>query len=296
MSGFNNILKLLNYGGIAVAVGGAVCASSLYTVDGGQRAIIFDQFQGIKDDVVIGEGLHFKIPWLRQPILFDIRLRAKLIPTRTGTKDLQNVNITLRVLHKPREDKLPQIYKSYGVNYDERILPSIGNEVMKGVVAQYNAEELITRREQVSQEIRKKITTIAYEKFNLELVDIAITDLTFGKEFTYAVEQKQVAHQESERAKYIVRKAEQEKTASIIRAEGESEAANLISMALNDSGEGLVELRRIEAAKDIANTLSKGRNITYLPNNANYLFAGPGGPGGAQPNVQNSDRSGKDRK
>jgi prohibitin 1 len=72
---------------------------------------------------------------------------------------------------------LPLIFKEYGKNYDERILPSIGNEVMKSVVAQYNAEELITRREQVSQEIRDRMKEKATNQFYIDLVDISIVRL-----------------------------------------------------------------------------------------------------------------------
>jgi prohibitin 1 len=74
-----------------------------------------------------------------------------------------------------------------------------------------------------------------------------------------------IAQQEAERAKFIVEKAEQEKLAAIIRAEGEATAAELISKSLAKAGQGLVELRRIEASKDIAETLANSRNITYLP-------------------------------
>lgn len=97
------------------------------------------------------------------------------------------------------------------------------------------------------------------------LDDVSITHLVFGKEFTNAIEQKQVAQQEAERQTYVVAKAEQEKKAAIIRAEGEAEAALLISKALEDSGSGLIEVRRIDAAKDVAETLSKNRGLTYLP-------------------------------
>jgi prohibitin 1 len=101
--------------------------------------------------------------------------------------------------------------------------------------------------------------------------------LTFGKEFTNAVEQKQIAQQEAERARFIVEKAEQEKQASIIRAEGEATAADMISGALAKAGQGHIELRRIEASKDIASTLATARNITYLPggnqgSGQNYLM------------------------
>merc|ERR1719253_2433926 len=99
--------------------------------------------------------------------------------------------------------------------------------------------------------------------FHLEISDLAITHLTFGKEFERAIEQKQVAQQEAERAKFLVEKTEQEKQAAVIRAEGEAEAANIISACLKESGSGGIEVRRIDAAKDIADTLARSRNITY---------------------------------
>jgi prohibitin 1 len=92
--------------------------------------------------------------------------------------------------------------------------------------------------------------------------------MTFGKEFTNAVEQKQIAQQEAERAKFIVERAEQERQAAIIRAEGDSQAAELISAALEKAGEGLVEFRRIEASKEIATVLAQSRNVTYLPSSS----------------------------
>lgn len=116
------------------------------TVDGGHRAVIFDRFQGIKE-LVVGEGTHFIIPWVQRPILFDIRSQPRNVPVVTGSKDLQNVNITLRILFRPKPDQLPKIYTILGVDYDERVLPSITTEVLKAVVAQFDAGELITQRE-----------------------------------------------------------------------------------------------------------------------------------------------------
>merc|ERR1719379_3415218 len=169
----------------------------------------------------MGEGTHFRIPWLQTPHLFDVRIRPRNISSNTGTKDLQVVTINLRVLSRPEEEFLPDIFSSLGVDYDERVLPSIGNEVLKAVVAQYNAESLITKREAVSCEVRDALTKRAKE-FHIKLDDVAIADLKFGKEFTAAIESKQVAEQDAERARFLVMKAEQEKRASIIRAEGES--------------------------------------------------------------------------
>jgi regulator of protease activity HflC (stomatin/prohibitin superfamily) len=184
---------------------------------------------------------------------------------------------------------------------------------------------------QVSHAIRDALMVRAAD-FGIVLEDIAITHLSFGTEFTKAVEMKQVAEQDAERARFVVLKAEQvrertfredgnavprmyarahtarhdqrrthhecahlsltqlhevlssdkcvvslptrlqERNAAIIRAEGESEAAKLISDATKQAGAGLVELRRIEAAKDIAETMSKSQNVVYLPSGGNMLL------------------------
>lgn len=104
---------------------------------------------------------------------------------------MQNVSLTLRVLHRPEVQALPAIYSRLGLDYDERVLPSIGNEVLKATVAQFDAGELITQRELVSARIQEELVKRASE-FNILLEDVSLTHLSFGKEFTKAVEDKQV--------------------------------------------------------------------------------------------------------
>ncbi len=131
-------------------------------------------------------------------------------------------------------------------------------------MAQFDAAELITKREAVSNRIRADLLKRAQE-FNIALEDVSITHMTFGKEFTKAVEQKQIAQQDAERARFIVEKAEQERQANVIRAEGEAESADTISKAVAKAGDGLIMIRRIEASREIAQTLAGNPNVTYLP-------------------------------
>jgi prohibitin 2 len=241
--------------------------NSFYTVQGGHRAVVFNRFVGMKDSVY-GEGLNYNIPWFERPVVYDIRTRPVNLQTLTGSKDLQMVTIAIRVLHKPDPNQLVWIYRNLGLNYEERILPSIMNECAKAVVARYNANELLTRRDVVSKEISQDLS-IRAAKFNVILEDVSITHLAFSPEYAKAVEAKQVAQQEAERAKYVVLGAQQEKLTIITKARGEAESAELIGQAVKRNP-GFMKLRRIDAAREIADIVSGSGNKIYL--NADSLL------------------------
>ena len=121
----------------------------------------------------------------------DLRERSRFVPKWF---------FCLKIIHDCLFPSFSGIYTTLGIDYDDRVLPSITNEVLKAVVAQFDAGELITQRELVSSRIDSELTKRA-EQFGLILDDISITHCTFGREFTQAVELKQVAQQEAEKAR-----------------------------------------------------------------------------------------------
>lgn len=169
MAAFANVINRL-----AVPAGVALFAAgqALYDCPGGQRVVLFDRVRGV-NPAAVGEGTHFLVPFLQRPIHFDVRIKPRNITTQTGSRDLQQVSLTLRVLSRPDVRQLPQIYQSLGLDYDERVLPSIGNEVLKAIVAQFDAAELITQREVVSARIREDLLKRASE-FGIILEDVSI--------------------------------------------------------------------------------------------------------------------------
>lgn len=231
---------------------------SFYIVNAGERVIIFNSFTGLSDKVE-KEGFHFKNPLFDKTLFYNIRDTGYDIETTASSKDLQNVHVKLRFIYAPVEKALTAIHRELGQNYADIVFPSISKEVLKAVIAKYTAEQVITKREEVSSFIKEDIVNRAL-KYGIRVRDVAFADVEFSKAYADAIEQKQVAEQQLEASR---KQAE----AAMVRAKGEAESARIINEA-SSASENFIELRKIEAQKEIAKTLATSQNVIYLPANS----------------------------
>jgi prohibitin 1 len=260
----NNLIVL---GGAGLLFG----SSFMFIVNPGEAAIKFNSVRGgVKKDVY-KEGLHFKLPLVDNIIRYDTRIKPVDITSITSTKDQQQIDITLRVLYRPIEDEIPNIHLNLGTQFQDKFVRPIALEVIKTVLAQYDTDQLLKQRDKISSEI-KSLYTARTKEFHLVIEDVALTDLTFSAEFKKSIENKQIAQQNAEMARYVVEMKEQQFKANIIETEGKSEAARLILEAKMQYGDAYIKLKKLQAARRIAENLSMNPNVAFVPQKNNFLF------------------------
>ncbi len=237
-----------------------VWLNPVFVIMPGEKAIIFNVISGLGNKVY-SQGLNFKMPFVDQVIVYDSTQQTYEVPlTEAASKDLQPVKIKMTIFFRPMVEKLPEIYKRLGSDkvYKDKIFTSIPKEVIKSIIASKTAEEVITQRAIVSIKIKEELTQRLKDYF-MTIEEVSLTEIEFSQSFIDAINRKQVAEQDLETSKRNAQSA-------IEQARGEAESARIINEASRTSP-AFIELRKIEAQKDIAKILSTSSNVIYLPSN-----------------------------
>lgn len=201
---------------------------------------------GEVNPVALTEGVHLVNP-ISSVKDVDVRLqKAELKGANAGTKDLQVVHTDIVVNFRLHADKVPHIYKEYGLNVDEKVLGPAINEAFKSVTAQYTSEELITKRGAVSEAIQTMLAS-KVAPFNIDVSGISLVNFGFSSEYQKAIEQKVIATQSKLKAEQDLERIKVEAASRIAQADGEAKAIAIQAQAIQtNGGENYVKLQWIE--------------------------------------------------
>ena len=192
------------------------------------------------------EGVHFVNPISSVREVDDRLQRAELKGASAGTKDMQQVHTDIVVGYRLSGSKVPHIYKEFGLDVDSKVLGPAINEAFKAVTAKYNSEELITKRDEVSQAITQHITN-KVAQFDISISNVSLVNFGFSAEYQKAIEQKVIATQAKLKAEQDLQRIEVEAKSRIAQAEGEAKAIAIQAQAIQSNGGAqYVQLQWIE--------------------------------------------------
>lgn len=210
-------------------------------IGAGERGVV--QNFGAVQDIVLNEGIHFRIPVMQTVILMDVKIQKAITDAASASSDLQDVDLSVALNYHIIPDKANLVYQTIGVEFKERIIDPAIQEVMKAVSARYTAEELITKRPAVSTEMQEALTSRLLNS-NISVDAFSIVSFSFSQTFTDAIEAKQTAEQNALKAKRDLDRIRVEADQTIAAATAEAEALRLQKMNISPD---LIELRKIEA-------------------------------------------------
>ncbi len=233
-------------GGIIVLIIiGVIVGSAVSIVDAGFRGVLLHWNAVELNQPPLEEGLHFIVPFQDSVVPIEVRTLKYTKSTTSASQDLQTVSTEITVNYKPEPNSVHYLYKEVGLDYENRIIQPTVEEVVKQVTANYDAEELITKRPQVKQDIEAEIGS-RLASFNISTDTVSITDFQFSPLFAQAIEAKVEAEQRALQAENDLRRIEVEAKqfeaqavgiaqANIAEAQGEAEAINIINQALSNN-------------------------------------------------------------
>ncbi|MBE9235492.1 prohibitin family protein [Anabaena aphanizomenioides LEGE 00250] len=234
----NNNINVLHNSQIVFYLGGgllflflAMMLRPFAIVNAGERGVVM-QF-GKVQDTVLDEGLHPIIPIVTTVKKLNVRVQQNSFNAGAASKDLQTITTELAVNWHIDPLKVNRVFQQVG---DEELIvngimtPAV-SEVLKAATAKKTAEEIITKRTELKEEIDANLKG-RLEPYGVIVDDVSLVNFSFSPEFSRAIEAKQIAEQEAKQASFIAQKATQEAQAEVNRAKGQAEAQRLQRLTL----------------------------------------------------------------
>ncbi len=214
--------------------------SSFTTVPSGHRGVLI-QLGAVKP-TVLEEGINFKIPFIQAVIPMEVRVKKAEDSQAASTKDLQTVKTTIAVNYHLEPNAVNKVYQEIGLDYENRIIDPAISEALKAVTSLYQADELISKRDEVSEKVKEALAQ-KISKYHIVLSDINIREFSFSEEFNESIEAKQKAEQLALKAQRDLERIQIEAQQKVEQAQAEAKALQLKKQEVTPE---LVQLKQIE--------------------------------------------------
>jgi prohibitin 2 len=282
-SNFESLGKQGNFGGgfrkFAYIVIGlfllVVFFSTFKTVPAGHRAVIFNNITGGLG--ARGEGLTLLVPFTQTATIYDVRTATYTMSKPSGegqlhggdsvqalTSDGQEVAVDVSILYHPDPNKIVQLHREIGPDYEAKIVIPSGRSVTRTSVSKYTVIDVYgAKRAEIQNEVLTELKAL-FDKSYLVLDGLLVRNVDFSPEFKKAIELKQIAQQETERKKYELEKEKIEKDRKVIAAEGDAEAIRLRGDALSRNP-ALIQYEYVQKiTPGIQTIITDGKSILSL--------------------------------
>lgn len=216
---------------------------SSYTIVGTRERAVVTRFGAITGRV-LEPGLHFIVPYIESAAKLDVSIQKKEQVIAAASKDLQSVQSDVALNYSLSPDKVIDIVRLIGWDYENKIITPALQESVKAATAQFTAEELITKREMVREKIKDSLKT-KLENKGIRLDDFNIVNFEFSESFNAAIEAKVTAEQNALAAKNKLEQIKYEAEQKIVEAKGKAEAIRVEAEALVNNPQ-ILQLRAIE--------------------------------------------------
>ena len=244
-----------------------VIFSAITTVPTGYVGIK-TRFGQVQDDT-IQEGLNMKLPFVERIVKIDCRTQKLEYTMEASSKDLQKISqIKIAVNYGVDKQRANILYKEIGEDFKSIIIEPAIYETMKSAIANYTAEELVTKRQEVSNMAQETLTERLQEK-GINITSLSMTDLSFSQEFDEAIEKKQVVEQQTQQAQYELEKAKVENERKIENARTEAEVMRQQNQEITDK---TLELKRLEVQQKLIEKWNGTLPTTALNDNFSGFF------------------------
>lgn len=206
-----------------------VVLNTFTTVDAGHSGVV-TTFGKVSPNV-LSEGLHTKIPFIQDIIQIDNRVLKAEVECSSASKDLQTVSSTIALNYRVRNESSADIYQNVGLDYESIIIAPAIHECVKAVTAKFTAEELITSRQAISDQMKEQLSE-KISSYGIEVQIFNIISFDFTAEYNAAIEAKQTAQQNALKAEQDLQRVKVEAEQTVAKAQAEAEAYRLKSQEL----------------------------------------------------------------